>query len=111
MELQNSRHTIVLLYVLPIEISTRAFAFPDPLAVIGDALIRSLANKVDAEATADGLDDWTSVWREVAKRHPDPSLSVRLFGVGPIARDATTETRAAAPGGSLRPEAVCPRQT
>ncbi len=50
--------------------------------MIGDALVRSLTNKVYAEATADALDDWASVWREVAKRHPDLSLAVRLFGVG-----------------------------
>jgi hypothetical protein len=31
----------------------------------------------------DALDDWASIWREVAKRHPDLSLAVRLFRVGP----------------------------
>ena len=50
--------------------------------MIGDALVRSLAINVYADATADVLDDWANVWREVAKQHPDLSLAVRLFGVG-----------------------------
>ena len=54
----------------------------DPLATIGNSLVRSLANKAYSEATAGALDEWASVWRDVAKRHPDLSLAVRLFGVG-----------------------------
>jgi len=68
--------------ISPPKSATRAPAPPAPLAMIGDSLVRSLTNKVYAEATADALDDWASVWREVAKQHPDLSLAVRLFGVG-----------------------------
>jgi tetratricopeptide (TPR) repeat protein len=64
------------------ETSAEPSAPPDPLAKIGDALVRSLTNKFYAEATADVLDAWASVWRDVAKRHPDLSLAVRLFEVG-----------------------------
>ena len=66
----------------PSETSAEASIPSDRLAMIGDALVRSLTNKVYAEATVDALDDWASVWQEVAKRHPDLSLAVRLFGVG-----------------------------
>ena len=66
----------------PSETSAEASIALDPLAMIGDSLVRSLTNKFYAEATADALDDWASVWRDVAKRHPDLSLAVRLFGVG-----------------------------
>jgi hypothetical protein len=64
------------------ETSTGTTAPPGPLAMVGNALVRSLTNKVYAEATAAALDDWASVWQDVAKRHPDLSLAVRLFGVG-----------------------------
>jgi tetratricopeptide (TPR) repeat protein len=55
---------------------------PNPLAVLGDALVRSLTKKTYAEAPTDALDAWAGVWREVAERHPDLSLATRLFGVG-----------------------------
>ncbi len=57
-------------------------ALLNPLAVLGDALVRSLTNKAYAEASSDILDAWASVWREVAKGHPDLSLAARLFRVG-----------------------------
>jgi tetratricopeptide (TPR) repeat protein len=55
---------------------------PNPLAMLGDSLVRSLTNKVYTEASADALNAWASVWREVAERHPDLALAARLFGVG-----------------------------
>jgi tetratricopeptide (TPR) repeat protein len=57
-------------------------AQPNPFAVLGDSLVRSLTKKAYAEASADLLDAWADVWREVADRHPDLSLATRLFGVG-----------------------------
>jgi tetratricopeptide (TPR) repeat protein len=55
---------------------------PNPLAMLGDSLVRSLAKPAYAGATADALDAWVAVWREVAERHPDLSLATRLFSVG-----------------------------
>ena len=57
-------------------------AQPNPLFMLGDALVRSLTKKAYTEATAAALDEWAGVWREVAERHPDLSLSTRLFSVG-----------------------------
>jgi tetratricopeptide (TPR) repeat protein len=57
-------------------------ALPNPLALLGDSLVRSLKMKAYAEAPAETLDTWADVWRQVAERHPDLSLAVRLFGVG-----------------------------
>jgi tetratricopeptide (TPR) repeat protein len=52
------------------------------LALLGDALVRSLTNPAYEKAAADAVDAWAGVWREVAERHPDLSLAVRLFSVG-----------------------------
>jgi tetratricopeptide (TPR) repeat protein len=62
--------------------TTGTLAPPNPLAMLADSLVRSLTTRAYAEATADALDDWGDVWREVAERHPDLSLASRLFGVG-----------------------------
>jgi tetratricopeptide (TPR) repeat protein len=61
-----------------VEIAAEANALAD----LGDSLVRSLTKKAYAEASADTLAAWASVWREVAERHPDLSLATRLFGVG-----------------------------
>ena len=53
-----------------------------PLAMLGDALVRSLTNAAYVGADAAALDAWAGVWREVAGRHPDLTLAVRLFEVG-----------------------------
>jgi tetratricopeptide (TPR) repeat protein len=55
---------------------------PNPLAMLGDSLVRSLTKKAYTAATAAALDDWAGVWREVTTRHPDLSLATRLFSVG-----------------------------
>jgi tetratricopeptide (TPR) repeat protein len=55
---------------------------PSSLAVLSGSLVRSLTDKVYADAPAEALDAWAGVWREVAERHPDLSLAARLFGVG-----------------------------
>lgn len=55
---------------------------PRPLAVLGDSLVRSLKENAYAEASADALDAWADVWREISVRYPDLSLATRLFGVG-----------------------------
>ncbi len=55
---------------------------PRPLAVLGDSLVRSLKENAYAEASADALDAWADVWREVSVRYPDLTLATRLFGVG-----------------------------
>jgi tetratricopeptide (TPR) repeat protein len=55
---------------------------PNPLAMLGDSLVRSLTKTAYAEAPADALDAWAGVWQEVAERHPDLLLATRLFGVG-----------------------------
>jgi hypothetical protein len=55
---------------------------PKPLAVLGDALVRSLTKNDYAEANADSLTAWAEVWQEVAEQHTDLSLAARLFGVG-----------------------------
>jgi len=62
--------------------SAEALAPPNPLAVLGDSLVRSLTKTAYAEATPDALDAWAGVWRDTAVLHPDLSLSARLFGVG-----------------------------
>jgi Tfp pilus assembly protein PilF len=55
---------------------------PNTLALFGDSLVRSLTNTAYVEASADALDAWAAVWREVAERYPGLSLATRLFGVG-----------------------------
>jgi hypothetical protein len=62
--------------------SATAVVPPSPLAVLGDALVRSLTKGAHAEAAPDALDAWAKVWREVAEQHPDLALASRLFGVG-----------------------------
>jgi tetratricopeptide (TPR) repeat protein len=62
--------------------SAEALAPPNPLAVLGDSLVRSLTKPAYAAAAADALDAWADVWRQVAERHPYLSLAARLFGVG-----------------------------
>jgi tetratricopeptide (TPR) repeat protein len=61
-----------------VEIAAEANALPD----LGDSLVRSLTKEAYAKASADALDTWAAVWREVAERHPDLSLATRLFSVG-----------------------------
>jgi tetratricopeptide (TPR) repeat protein len=61
-----------------VEIAAEANALAD----LGDSLVRSLTKKAYAEASGAALDAWVKVWQEVADRHPDLSLVVRLFGVG-----------------------------
>jgi len=62
--------------------TAEALMTPNPLAMLGDSLVRSLTKTPYAEASPDALDAWADVWREVALRHPDLSLATRLFSVG-----------------------------
>jgi tetratricopeptide (TPR) repeat protein len=63
--------------------STVSAAAPtNPLAMVGDSLVRSLTKPAYDEAPPDALDAWANVWQAVAKRHPDLSLATRLFEVG-----------------------------
>jgi hypothetical protein len=53
-----------------------------PLALVGDALVRSLMTPAYAEASRETLETWVAVWRDVAAEFPDLALATRLFGVG-----------------------------
>ncbi len=44
---------------------------PDPIGMLGDVLVRSLARPAYAGASAEALDGWAEAWREAARRHPD----------------------------------------
>lgn len=61
-----------------VEIAAEAKGLPD----VADSLVRSLTRRAYAEFSPETLDAWAGVWHEVAQRHPDLSLAVRLFGVG-----------------------------
>jgi hypothetical protein len=54
----------------------------NPFTLLADSLVRSLTKEAYAEASADAVEAWAGVWREVAAGHPDLSLGVRLFEVG-----------------------------
>ena len=55
---------------------------PNPLAALGNSLVRTLTMTAYTEALADALTAWVDVWQEVAERHSGLSLAVRLFSVG-----------------------------
>ena len=64
------------------EIGSKTYAPPNPFALIGDALVQSLTNKIYAVKKPEALDSWAKVWQEIAKQHPELSLASRLFSVG-----------------------------
>ena len=63
-------------------------ARPYPLAILGNALVRTLTNKAYMEAPPERFDAWEGVWLKLAHRmmnsepHPELTLAVRLFLVG-----------------------------
>jgi tetratricopeptide (TPR) repeat protein len=78
---QKKREEPLVPSPLPQE-AVRASAPARTLTMLGVSLVCSAAMNAYSEASAEALDAWADIWREVSIRYPDLTLAVRLFGVG-----------------------------